>query len=173
MISDSVKRLVGAAGLMVTVVVTGVGCATSDQYEDDEGTKPVRLQEAKEKTLAVEREIADAFAVDDVVSVEQLQEGVLLSCTDDQYQWTGRLQIELLPRVEGDVALGTFEGVFRDRVGYTFQTREAQGLTALIVSGPSGEAFVGDYDAETHLLNVASASICVTLEGDESPLGTY
>jgi hypothetical protein len=59
----------------------------------------------------------------------------------------------------------------RDGWSSEVQAWETGGPTA-VVSGPQGLSFVGNVDEDRHV-TIASASRCVALSGDESPVSTY
>lgn len=131
------------------------------------------VTEAKADTMRLEREVAEAFPAEEVTSVEQAQDGVLLACSDDRYQWTGRIKIGLDGSRQQEDVIELISGVVHGLDGYSSELREEAGAPWLLVSGPGGSGFVGRYDEDMQLVNVATASRCVTLADDESPFDTF
>ncbi|WP_314101591.1 hypothetical protein [uncultured Frigoribacterium sp.] len=159
-----------AIALALAVTVTAGGCARAGETG---ARSDLTLTEAKAETQALESSIADVFRSDHVASVEQRQEGVLLSCTEDLYRWTGALEFTLPGALsDRDVAERLADALdSRDGWSSEVQAWETGGPTA-VVSGPQGLSFVGNVDEDRHV-TIASASRCVALSGDESPFSTY
>jgi len=159
-----------ALAVTVTVTVTAGGCARAGETE---ARSDLRLTEAKAETQALESSIADAFPSDHVASVEQRQEGVLLSCSEDLYQWTGALEFTLSGALSDRDVAERLTNALDSRDGWSSEVQawETGGPTA-VVSGPQGLSFVGNVDEDRHV-TIASASRCVAWSGDESPFSTY
>jgi hypothetical protein len=92
-----------------------------------------------------------------VLSIDQRQNGVLLACADDEYQWTGGIDLHLTPGQGAEKAAEAVESAFGDRDGFTTEICEgATGPTA-VVSGPGGLSFVGGPEGDD-LVTVVSSS---------------
>ena len=117
--------------------------------------------------------ILDAFPSDQVISVEQRQEGVLLGCSDDQHQWTGGLEFTLAGDLSSRDVAERVAGALGSKDGWSSEVQDwKDGGPTAIVSGPQGLTFIGNLDVD-RLVTIASASRCFTLSEDESPSGTY
>lgn len=169
---SGLMRVRGLAAVLVAIAlaVTAGGCARAG------GTgarSDLTLTEAKAETQALERSIADAFEPVGVVTVDQEPDGVLLSCGEERYQWTGGVELTLGQDLSAQEAASTIASAFDDREGFSAEVEDLQsGGPTAVVSGPDGLAFVGGVDPESRV-SVVSASGCFLLSGDESPFGTY
>jgi hypothetical protein len=98
-----------------------------------------------------------AFPEGFVLSIDQRQNGVLLACADDEYQWTGGIDLQSTPGQGAEKAAEAVASAFGDRDGFTTEIREgATGPTA-VVSGPGGLSFVGGLEGDD-LVTVVSSS---------------
>lgn len=156
-------------------IVTGValvvgGCSPTDERS---AMPELSLTEAKTETQELEMRIVDAFPKGVVASADQRQEGVLLACGDDQYQWTGGIDLTLTAALTNEDVASTVVSAFEGIEGFSSMVEDLQsgGATA-VVSGREGLSFVGGVDPDS-LVSIVSASRCFPLSGDESPFGRY
>jgi hypothetical protein len=159
-----------AAVLALAISLTVTGCASGDGHErvDD-----LTVDDAKTETMAIERSVVDSFPAAEVVSVDQAPTGVLLSCSDDTYQWTGRVTVQMDGASDRAAVLDVIADAFDDREGYDSTIDEQTGDPRLLVTGPDGAAYVGRFDEASHLVTLASASRCVALREGERSSDTF
>lgn len=130
------------------------------------------VDEAKAETQTLENGVADALPDGEVVSSEQKPDGVLLSCSDSTYQWTGRTALQLDGSRDRREVLYDVGSAFSEEDGFSAALREGSTTPLMVVSGPDGLSFVADVD-DADLLTVVSASRCFSLREGESSSGTY
>jgi hypothetical protein len=128
--------------------------------------------EAKAETQALESGVAESLPDGEVVSSEQKPDGVLLSCSETAYQWTGRTTFQLEGGRDRRDVLEDVGAGFRDDDGFSAELREGSTTPLMVVSGPEGLSFVADVD-DDGVLTVASASRCFLLRDDETSFDTY
>lgn len=160
-----------AIGLGVAVIIGAAltGCTRDeggDMHED------WTVDQAKTETMRMERTIEGAFPEGSILSIDQKQNGVLLACADDEYQWTGGIDLQLTPGQDAVKAAEAVASAFGGQDGFTTEIREgATGPTA-VVSGPDGLSFVGGLEGDD-LVTVLSSSRCVSLQEGESAFDTF
>jgi len=130
------------------------------------------VDEAKAETQTLENGVAGALPDGEVVSSEQKPDGVLLSCSDSTYQWTGRTALQLDGSRDRREVLYDVGSAFSEEDGFSAALREGSTTPLMVVSGPEGLSFVADVD-DAGLLTVVSASRCFSLREGESSSGTY
>jgi hypothetical protein len=166
----SVRGASWAAVALVFVTVATSGCSRQEEAQVNES---MTLMQAKAETQELERSIVDAFPSDQVAAVEQRQEGVLLSCSDDQYQWTGGVEFTLAGDLSDRDVAERVVGALESKDGWSSEVQDwKDGGPTAIVSGPQGLSFIGNLDAD-RLVTIASASRCFTLSEDQSPFSKY
>jgi hypothetical protein len=159
-----------AAVLALAISLTVTGCAAGG---DGAGRDGLTVRDAKTETMAIERSVVDSFPAAEVVSVDQAPTGVLLSCFDDTYQWTGRVTVRMDGASDRTAVLDVIAGAFDDRKGYDSAIDEQTGDPRLLVTGPEGAAYVGRFDEASHVVTLASASRCFALREGENSYDTY
>lgn len=168
--THAVRRGPAAAVLALAVSLAVTGCAAGGEGAGQDG---LDVDDAKTETMAIERSVVDSFPAAEVVSVDQAPTGVLLSCSDDTYQWTGRVTVQMDGASERAAVLDVIAGAFDDREGYDSAIDEQTGDPRLLVTGPGGAAYVGRFDEASHLVTLASASRCFALREGENSYDTY
>ena len=139
-----------------------------DTYRDDELT----VDQAKSETQTLESGVADALGAGEVVSSEQAPDGVLLSCSDTTWQWTGRTTFQLDGSRDRRAVLEAVGADFAGMDGFTAGLRDGSTTLMLVASGPDGLSFVADVD-DADVLTVSSASRCFELRDGESSFDTF
>ncbi len=152
-----------AVSTMLTACAPRGGGATDDQLTVDE---------AKSETQALESGVADALGAGEVVSSEQAPDGVLLSCSDTTWQWTGRTTFQLDGSRDRRAVLEAVGADFADVDGFTAGLRDGATTLMLVALGPDGLSFVADM-GDTDVLTVSSASRCFELRDGESSFDTF
>jgi len=94
-------------------------------------------------------------------------------CSDDTYQWTGRVAVQMDGSPDRTAVLDVIAGAFDDREGYDSAINEQTGDPRLLVTGLEGAAYVGRFDEASHLVTLASASRCLALREGENSYDTY
>ncbi|NRD27699.1 hypothetical protein [Frigoribacterium sp. VKM Ac-2836] len=162
------RRSALAVAFSMSLAVTG--CAGGGESDRDDR---LTVDGAKTETMAIERSVVDSFPAAEVVSVDQASTGVLLSCSDDTYQWTGRVTVQMDGASDRAAVLDVIAGAFDDQDGYDSTIDEQTGDPRLLVTGPGGAASVGRFDESSHLVTLASASRCFALREGENSYDTY
>lgn len=133
------------------------------------------VEQAKQAAMDMESEIAALVPQEHIESIEQDQEGVLLSCDDDRgYQWTGQTNVtlrrEVDPAVIVDAAVAEYEG----RDSYTANAdTTVDGEPRAHVRGEYGAAYLLARSVDGTAMEILSFSPCFRLPEDMSPGGTY
>lgn len=167
--SPPLRGLMVSLGSAVLIVTTLVACTSEGEGDMNQD---LTVDQAKAETQALEISVADALPAGEVLSTEQKPDGVLLSCSETTYQWTGRTTFQLDgTRDRGDV-LRDVGADFSDTNGFSAELREGSTTPLMVVSGPDGLSFVADVD-DSAVLTVSSASRCFELREDETSFYTY
>lgn len=82
------KRAAGAVLVLVTCTVLLTGCKVNAAEANGAKVNDLTWQDAKRDTQATELEIAALIPKEQVASVDQMQDGTLLSCDKERHQWT-------------------------------------------------------------------------------------
>jgi hypothetical protein len=162
-------RVAVAVGIVMSMALTGCTDDGGNMDVDDDLT----VDGAKTETMAIERSVVDSFPAAEVVSVDQAPTGVLLSCSDETYQWTGRVTVQMDGASDRTAVLDVIAGAFDDRKGYDSAIDGQTGDPRLLVTGPEGAAYVGRFDEASHVVTLASASRCFVLREGENSYDTY
>lgn len=163
------RGLMLSLGSAVLIVTTLVACTSQGEGEMN---LDLTVDQAKAETQALEISVADALPPGEVLSTEQKPDGVLLSCSETTYQWTGRTTFQLDgSRSEHDVLDAVATG-FTSQEGFRSTVDDNGERERILVSGPEGLAFVARV-SDADELHVASASRCFLLRDDESVHDTY
>lgn len=164
------RRVVASTAIALLTITYVSACTGKDVERMDES---LTLDQAKAENLRWQDAIAGSYDDSRIVSVRKAPQGVLLSCSDDQYQWTGRVEVELSGERDERADLATFSDVFTDEDGFDVAVDDAEGHRMVVVSGEGGQAFVGSVESDADIVSVATASRCFTLREGESPLDRY
>ncbi|ROS54125.1 hypothetical protein [Frigoribacterium sp. PhB24] len=97
---------VAAVAVSFSMSLAVTGCAGGGGRDRDDH---LTVDDAKSETMTIERSVVASFPEAEVVSVDQAPTGVLLSCSDDTYQWTGRVTVQLDGTSERAAFVGRFD----------------------------------------------------------------
>ncbi|GAB2969539.1 hypothetical protein [Frigoribacterium salinisoli] len=134
----------------------------------------VDLAEAKQQTLGWTSMLMGAVPTELVAESWQHDDGVLMSCSEDSYQWSSAAEVtldaeqDLVPMLERMAATWSDDDGFR-----TSFEKTGRGNPRLVVSGPGHAAIIIDARDDRRRLAISSFSTCVTDLADYDGGNTY
>ncbi|MGZ0069007.1 hypothetical protein [Microbacterium arborescens] len=162
--------------LATALFVTGCGAEPQDGGDIVKGIEPgLTLEGAKRAAQEMERELVAMIPEENIVSVEQNETGVLLSCNDGRgYQWAGGTTV----MTQGDVDIaGIVDAVvaeFSGRESFTAKvSRKHNGEPRAHISGDYGAGYLMGERTDIDAIRVLSFSRCFLRTDDVSPHGEY
>lgn len=160
-----------AAGLLLCAL-TLAGCAASEPQKADGLT----WQQAKQAAQQTENEIVALIPKGLVISSSQRPEGTLLSCADDQHQWSGRTTVTLVPGTEIETIVSKISAHYKtDGSLIPEEYTDISGdLTVQLIAPDRRENYlVGSGTKDSDELEVTSFSACFTLPEGMYPGGKF
>ena len=166
----------GVAVLLISVVMLA-GCVTGGAKGAvvNSVDKELTLEGAKKAAMAMEREIAAMVPADTVISIDQHQSGVLLSCDGDRaYQWTGQTNVAVASQPNADAIVDAIVDRYKKAEGFTARREtRVDGQPRAHVIGAYGAGYLVGPGVETPAIEISSFSPCFVLPEDMSPGDTY
>ncbi|WP_460802403.1 hypothetical protein [Microbacterium sp. GXF6406] len=167
--NSRIVRAVFAAGLAGAVLS---GCsAPVDEEPVDSG---LTWQEAKAAAQETEREIAALVPEEDIVSVEQKETGVLLSCDEESHNWNGFTTVTMVPGVDIDALVKDIEAHYADDPRFESRSWMTPGDTyavQLMALDTAANYIISEDERGT--FRIESGSECFILPEDVYPGGTF
>ena len=144
-----------------------VGCAphlfpaTPDREEMYVPT--MDLAQAKAQTLAWTAVLMDAVPVDDVDESWSHEEGVLMSCSSDSFQWASAAEITMKDEQDLTLRLKAMASAWTEATDLpaAFE-KTGRGNPRLVVTGPGSAIIAIDAREDRRRLALSSFSSCVT-----------
>ena len=164
-------RAIWGVALFVGGAILLAGCGTDGVEVENQLT----WQEAKRQTQATELEIASMIPEDQVVSIEQLTKGTLLSCDSERRLWAGRTTVVLVAGADVDGIVRVLADAFREGGEYTvksYTTITDRDKFQLIAQNREETYIVGP-GIDRGSIEIASASPCFTLPEGVYPGGDF
>jgi len=123
------------------------------------------LEEAKERTMQIEREIAALVPPENVAEITQNQTGYLFSCSmPERYSWMGFLRVTYSERPDVESVLSKAQTLFTNRDGYRVRDDPTvAGRPRVKISGLAGEVYFVHEKPDGSALEIWSYSPCVPL----------
>lgn len=130
----------------------------------DEDTSPsLDLAQAKQQTLSWTSTLVAAVPEEAVARSWQHDEGVLLSCADDAFQWSSAAEVTLKTEQDLVPLLERMSDVWVRETGQSISfEKTGRGNPRLVVSGPNGALIIIDAREDRRRLALSSFSTCVT-----------
>ncbi len=166
---STMRKVAGLAVLGALLTLTSCASVEEEPMVDE----TVTLETAKQTTMEVERQIAEL--VPDVTpdAIQQQQEGVLLSCSDDGVKrWTGRTTVALDPG-QSEGLLDVVQQHFAVLDGFESLRETSQGGTDQTTVRRDGYLWLVSIEPDGALLDVTSGSACIRLARSEERLRSY
>ncbi|WP_285136978.1 hypothetical protein [Microbacterium sp. lyk4-40-TSB-66] len=159
---------VSAATLVMLVTLSSCASPGGDL---DPG---LSLPDAKARTMAVEKEIADTLPEDLVVSIDQNETGSFLSCTrDGGEQWAGGLTVHVRAEATAPRLLDPVEQRYSDADGVGVDRWESDGDSIVEITGAYQSSWIVRFDPGREEVHVSSFSACIRLPDDVWRGGSY
>jgi hypothetical protein len=159
------KRFLALA--LMGICLTLAGCAgvllPPVTHLDKDPSPSMDLAQAKQQTLTWTSTLVAAVPQDGVAASWQHEEGVLLSCARDAFQWAGAAEItlkdeqDLMPLLE----MMSAAWIARTRLPSSLE-KSGSGGPRLVVSGPDGASIIIDGYDDGRTIALSSFSPCVT-----------
>lgn len=166
---------------VVAAVVALSGC-TSATHDDakrmqyvDEATERVDLPALRRDIMAVQRRFASMGPEDQIVGILEPPDGVLMSCSDGQFQWTGSTTVEYSTVPDEQ---GYFEGLEAeladDEAFSTKRQLSPDGESErLIVMSEDGTRYSVRVWTGRSKVQVSSSSWCFTVQPGQTERGEF
>ncbi|GAA3585785.1 hypothetical protein GCM10022198_06360 [Klugiella xanthotipulae] len=169
----------GAAVMVMVVALVGLlGCSdTGDVGNVGEGKGQdmgLTWQEAKADTQKMELEIADLIPPDKIVSIEQKETGMLLSCSKTEHNWNGGITVTVVPGVEVEPIVKDIEEHYQDS-RFDIKTRlNVVGKYQVQLRSPdTAEIYIITEGFTPDAIRIVSGSVCFTLPEGVYPGGDF
>jgi hypothetical protein len=160
-----VLQWVGVFGLLALLT----GCAVRDELPDDPHT---RIAQLKKITQAAEERAIGLLPKSLVTETEQLPTGSFLNCSHG-YQWSGGVRVKLKDGADADDVQRDFATAAARHGFEVNQDKVLTGRTRYELVDDQGVQLLVTLHAEKTLINVTSASPCVTLPDDFQPPASF
>ncbi|SDB91349.1 hypothetical protein [Microbacterium enclense] len=147
-------------GLTVILPLSLSGCFIGANNVDED----LSLPDAKARTQAVERQIADALPGDLVVSIDQNETGSFLSCTSDGgEQWAGGLTARVQAGASAEQLLEPVSKEFEAEKDMSSQRWQRDGDDIVEIVGLHQSSWIVRYAPDREEVHVSSFSPCIRL----------
>ncbi|GMA26823.1 hypothetical protein GCM10025874_00760 [Arenivirga flava] len=163
------RKVAGMAVLGAVMTLTACASVEEEPVVDE----TITLETAKQTTMQVERQIAELVPDVSPDAIQQQQEGVLLSCSDDGVKrWTGRTTVAVDPG-RSDGLLDAVQEHFAALEGFESLRETSQGGIDLTTVRRDGYLWLVSIERDGALLDVTSGSACIRLAPSEERLSSY
>lgn len=158
MMTAALRRILIVSALCLVMV----GCAS---VRPEPPLPDMTLEEAKERTMQIEREIAALVPPENVAEITQNQTGYLFSCSmPERYSWMGFLRVTYSERADVAGVVARAEEIFSRREGFRFRDEPTlAGEPRLHMIGLTGESYFVHDNPRGTSLEISSYSPCVPL----------
>ncbi len=165
----------GLSPLILTLALLGAlsGCSTATKGNTVDET--LAVWGAKAIAQSMENELAEYVPASSVLSTEQLDKGILLSCDiDGVYQWTGHKYVALSGPVDDQQVVDEVAQTFANRPPFAAQIEMTQdGAPRARVVGPAGSSYSIVASVDRSRIEIFSFSPCFRLPDDMSRRAEY
>jgi hypothetical protein len=170
---------VATALVLAAMGLSGCSSETNDNAKRmlyvDEKTERVDLPALRRDIMAVQRRFASMGPEDQIVGILEPPDGVLMSCSDGQFQWTGSTTVEYSTVPDEQ---GYFEGLEAELAGdETFSTKRQLSPDGeserLIVMSEDGTRYSVKVWTGRSKVQVSSSSWCFTLQPGQAEGGLF
>ena len=163
---------------MVVVIVTIAGLlgGCTNGGDDVNGVDPdLTLEDAKHTAMAMERELAGMVPSENVLSIDQHETGVLMSCDDDRgYQWSGRTNVIVQGVTDPEKLVDAIVADYSKRQDFTAERETTiDGQPRAHILGHHGAGYLVAESVDKTAIEIMSFSPCFVLPEDMSPRGDY
>ena len=166
------SRLVRAAlaAALAGAVLSGCSAPVDEEPVDPDLT----WEEAKAAAQETEREIAALIPEDAIVSIEQQETGILLSCDEESHNWNGFTTVSVTPGADVDALAQQLEAHFDSDARFESRSWTTLGETYAVqlMAVDTAENYIISHD-ERGKLRIESGSECFILPEDVYPGGTF
>jgi hypothetical protein len=174
----------GGASLSTAIVavVVGLSGCTSATYDEakrmqyvDEATDRVDLPALRRDVMAVQRRFASMGPEDQIVGILEPPDGVLMSCSDGQFQWTGSTTVEYSTVPDEQGYFEALEAELADDQEFsTNRQLSPDGESErLIVMSEDGTRYSVKVWTGISKVQVTSSSWCFTLQPGQTEGGQF
>lgn len=165
---------VGGA-LVLAALLSGCGGGSPGGETVNKVDTSPSLEDAKQTAMSVERDLAAFVPAQNVVSTDQKQTGVLLSCEGERaFQWTGDTKVMTQGTVDFGSIVDDIVNAFTSRDGYDARrTTTDDGQPRAHIIGEYGATYLVEPSVDNTAINILSFSPCFVLPEDMSPRGEY
>jgi predicted small secreted protein len=162
------RRRTTAASLLLVACVALAGCGTSGGGDVDQ---ELDVERAKRVAMEMELELAALVPSENVASLDQQQEGVLVSCEGERaYQWTGQTTVALQGAPDTEAIVNSAVSEYSERDPYTARLETtADGYPSAHVRGPHSAGWLMTESVDGTSLEILSFSPCFRLPDDLYP----
>ncbi len=148
---------------IVAVALLLTGCGGGPSVDPD-----LTVEQAKADTQRLETQVAEAFPVDLVDHVEQMENGTLLRCGDGVWRWSGWTRVYLTEPSLSDQVLRDIAVQFDDS-----EFAVVDGEPEAYIYGPEGQRVMVSHDEAGRFASIVSGSACFKLRDDQWPGDEY
>ncbi|NRD27752.1 hypothetical protein [Frigoribacterium sp. VKM Ac-2836] len=178
---DSAPRsvCVAAALVLVSIGLSGCNSETRDSARRmlhvDEKTDRVDLPALRRDIMAVQRRFASMGPEDQIVSILEPPDGVLMSCSGGQFQWTGSTSVEYSTVPDEQGYFERLEEELVDDVGFTTKRQFSPDGESerLIVTSEDGTRYSVKVWTGISKVQVTSSSWCFTVQPGQTNGGEF
>lgn len=159
---------------MLTIGLVGVlmtfGCAS-----DGETRMDLTISTAKAIAQTGEMEVVKALPSAEVVGIDQVEMGSLVSCRGARnYRWAGAATAALVADSDPLRVISGLFASYREREGWSASLEStAAGEPRLFLKGPEGEWLIVDGLSDPARIDMSSLSPCFHLPDGQSPNGFF
>ncbi|NRD27754.1 hypothetical protein [Frigoribacterium sp. VKM Ac-2836] len=139
-----------------------------------EAATAVDLPALREDVRASQRMLAQFVPENDVLSVDESPNGVLMSCAGGTHRWTGVTTVEYAADFDVDSLYTTMEDALADSSLFTTMREESRwGGDRLVVEDAAGTRYTIRLVPQASKVQIAASSWCFTVQPGQTSGGQF
>ncbi|TVU65680.1 hypothetical protein FQP90_05675 [Paenarthrobacter nitroguajacolicus] len=172
--------------VLLALLMGLAGCAGNPSVSSTESTVPTATdtqeepliteltwQEAKAHTQAMELEIAALIPNNTIVSIDQKETGMLLSCNSTHHKWKGSTTITVVEGTNIKPIVKDIEAHYRAKGTKVSADRNVDEDYRIQIDLGAGENYIVAEGLAPNEIRIASGSVCFTLPEGIYPGGDF